>query len=149
MPSNTFKKSEHLYLEKDFEVLLAKGKAVNRTPFRLIYQIEKLTETKNIPVKVGVSVPKKRVRLAVNRNRIKRLVRECYRLNKHALIEYAQKNSITEIVELGSQICSGCCAVRRFAMFFVCHAHPPEPVCHHGSYDLHSQMCCLAINQIK
>lgn len=95
MQSNTFKKSEHLYLEKDFEVLIGKGKFINGYPFRLIYQIETLNGENTIPVKVGISVPKKRVRSAVNRNRIKRLVRESYRLNKHALIEYARLNKVT------------------------------------------------------
>jgi ribonuclease P protein component len=34
---------------------------------------------------MGVSVPKKRTALAVNRNRVKRLVHEAWRLNKHHL----------------------------------------------------------------
>lgn len=35
--------------------------------------------------RLGVTVPKKKVKLAVNRNRIKRCIREYFRLNNHIL----------------------------------------------------------------
>lgn len=37
------------------------------------------------PVRIGISVPKKKTPLAVNRNRTKRLIREAWRLHKHLL----------------------------------------------------------------
>lgn len=40
------------------------------------------------PVRIAVSVPKKRTPLAVHRNRTKRLIREAWRLNKHSLYEF-------------------------------------------------------------
>jgi ribonuclease P protein component len=40
------------------------------------------------PARIGFSVPKKKFRKAVQRNRIKRLVREAWRLNKHLLYPF-------------------------------------------------------------
>ena len=58
-------------------------------PLRIVYmQREKQGEdeaTKTPLASILVSVPKKRFRHAVDRNRMKRLIREAYRLNKHIL----------------------------------------------------------------
>ena len=58
-------------------------------PLRIVFmQMEKQgggTAKDEPPVSILVSVPKKRFRHAVDRNRMKRLVREAYRLNKHIL----------------------------------------------------------------
>lgn len=83
--SNTFPKAEHLCGEIRIAKLFAEGKAFIAYPLRVVYTVSEIAT--NPPVKVLIAVPKKRFKHAVDRNRIKRLMREAYRLNKHALVE--------------------------------------------------------------
>lgn len=82
---NTFSKSEHLCGEKRITKLFTEGKAFIAYPLRVIYLIEPKKDMET--ASIMVSVPKKRFKRAVKRNRLKRLMREAYRLNKHQLIE--------------------------------------------------------------
>lgn len=78
----TYSKTEKLKSRKQIQALFAGGKHVKTEKLRLIFlplQIE------DAPLKIGVSVSKKHFKLAVDRNRIKRLMREVYRLNQHDL----------------------------------------------------------------
>lgn len=91
--SNTFPKIEHLYGVKRIERLHLQGRAFMSFPFRVVYRIED-DENETVPVRVMVSAPKKKFKKAVDRNRIKRLMRESYRLNKSKLVEFAVKNNL-------------------------------------------------------
>lgn len=81
----TLGKDEKLKSRKLIEHLFAEGKRVKSFPLQLIYL--QINHDSEFPVKVGFSVPKKAVKLAVDRNRIKRLMREAYRLNKYLISE--------------------------------------------------------------
>lgn len=76
----SFKKEEKLKSEKLIEKLFSEGKSVAAYPLRLVY-LKTVFDTP-IQIKTGVSVSKRNFKKAVDRNRIKRLMREAYRLNK-------------------------------------------------------------------
>ncbi|AOW21149.1 ribonuclease P protein component [Urechidicola croceus] len=77
-------KEEKLKSQKQIENLFVEGLSLKKFPLRMKYlRVE--TDSK-LPIKVAFSVPKRNVKLAVNRNRIKRLLREAYRKNKYILL---------------------------------------------------------------
>ena len=97
----TLGKEERLKSKKLIEKLYANGSSVKTFPLRMIYlQIE---HTSDFPCQVGVSVPKRNFKLAVDRNRIKRLMRETYRLQKQLVYENLDKPYIFMISYLGKE----------------------------------------------
>ncbi|MDD3078778.1 MAG: ribonuclease P protein component [Paludibacter sp.] len=78
-----FPKKEHLCGDTSINRLYTEGKAFIVYPVRIVYKSRPGIE--NIPVKVLFSVPKRKFKRAVKRNRIKRLMRESYRHNKEIL----------------------------------------------------------------
>lgn len=81
--NNKYPKNEKLKSKKAIDLLFSKGKSINAFPIRVIYVPKlKLDDT---PVNMGVTVSKKNIKLAVNRNLIKRRIREAYRLNNNEL----------------------------------------------------------------
>lgn len=76
----TFKKKDKLKSRKLIEKLFDEGKSVTVFPLRMLYL--KTTHEDGSVIKTGVSVSKRNFKKAVDRNRVKRLLREAYRLNK-------------------------------------------------------------------
>ena len=78
--SYSFSKIEKLKSKKQIETLFKEGKSISAYPLRIIYT---KTEFKDdVQIKTAVSVSKRNFKKAVDRNHIKRLLRETYRLNK-------------------------------------------------------------------
>jgi ribonuclease P protein component len=99
--NNGLTKTERLTSQLVIDKLFAGGNAsMAAFPLRIVYmQMEKQEGSQQLdgvqqpPVSILVSVPKKRFRHAVDRNRMKRLVREAYRLNKHILWNALQEKN--------------------------------------------------------
>ena len=82
--SFSFPKKERLCSRLQLEQLLSLKQSVFSYPLKCYFQLLPLSE-ENPVSKMAVSVPKKLEKTAVGRNKIKRWVREAYRLNKHLL----------------------------------------------------------------
>lgn len=79
----TLKKEEKIRNVKQIEYLFSHGQSFVSYPLRVVFvEQEGVTSSQ---VSIFVSVPKKKLKSAVDRNRIKRLIREAYRLNKYTL----------------------------------------------------------------
>ena len=76
----TFQKAERLTSKKDVTSLISSGDSVKKYPFVLIWK--KIDRSQEFPIKIAFSVPKKRFPRAVDRNALKRKIREAYRKNK-------------------------------------------------------------------
>ena len=87
-----FLKRERLTLQNDIEQLFEKGQAFMAYPLRVVY-VSGAAQNKVVPgLSVLVGAPKKRIRQAASRNRVKRLIREAYRLNKGALFDACRQS---------------------------------------------------------
>jgi len=89
---NSFSKIEHLCGEKRITRLYTQGDAFIAYPVRVVFLIEPKSDIE--PANVLISVPKKRFKRAVKRNRLKRLIREAYRLNKKELIDKLEEKQL-------------------------------------------------------
>ena len=109
-----FPKNERLSLKRHIDMLFQNGLSFVAYPLRVIYLFPKreekdLASQSDSPVMMMVSVPKKKIRHAVDRNYIKRRVRESYRLRKHELIQACSetdKKLLLALIYLGTEKCS-------------------------------------------
>jgi len=97
----TLGKQERLKRRKLIEKLYSEGKSVKSFPLRMMYL--QTQHTSDFPCQVGVSVPKRNFKLAVSRNRIKRLLRESYRLQKEIVYNNLEEPYVFMISYIGKE----------------------------------------------
>ena len=94
----TFSKDERLCSEALFSELLEKGTSFFVHPFRVVWLSS--DHPGKHPVQLAVSVPKKKFKKAVDRNYVKRLMREAYRRNKQELYSALEENGLKGLLLL-------------------------------------------------
>lgn len=87
---NTLCKAERLNSKKAIEALFAgSAQSISAFPLRVVFL--PVEPADGAQASILISVPKKRFKRAVKRNRVKRQVREAYRKNKHDLIHWLEQ----------------------------------------------------------
>lgn len=81
----TFRKEERISAQKEIDLLFNEGRSLISYPLRIVYVEKKPFSGSDVAVLI--SVPKRKFKRAVKRNRLKRLIRESFRLNKNPLQE--------------------------------------------------------------
>lgn len=76
----TLSRTERLKSRKAIEQLFNSGKRFSQPPFKILYQ-----KSEQTGLLFGTGVSTKNFKKAVDRNKVKRLMREAYRLQKHTL----------------------------------------------------------------
>lgn len=93
MKSEEFKKSERIVSKKLIEQLFSgnSSQSLAAFPLRVVFMLRKCHEDEPT-AQLLISVPKRHLKHAVDRNRVKRQLREAYRLNRQLLTEHIPSN---------------------------------------------------------
>lgn len=100
--SFSFSHKEKLKSKKLIEQLFKEGKSITSFPLKLIYLNADFNS--QVKIKTGVIAPKKSFKNAAQRNRIKRLLREAYRLNKPLVFNNIEGGFAFMILYLGKEM---------------------------------------------
>ena len=90
----TLGKRERLKSRKQIERLFTEGKNFPVSPFRIYYFVSPLITVSVSNLQFGAGASGKNFKRAVDRNRVKRLIRESYRLQKNQLHEVVKEKKL-------------------------------------------------------
>ena len=102
----TLQKKERISLQREIDCLFQQGSSFISYPLRVVYMEH--NPSSGAQVSVMVSVPKKKFKRAVKRNRMKRLMREAYRQKKNALIRRCREKEgglLIAFLFIGNELC--------------------------------------------
>ena len=94
-----FPKQQKLKSRKDIQSLFKEGSSITQYPIKLLWLPCQQKQTK-----AGFAVAKKNFKSAVTRNKIKRLIREAYRLEKKELGPQEKKRYILLFLYIGKDV---------------------------------------------
>ncbi len=97
----TFKKEERLCSRQLIDRLYAEGHRLMAFPYSVQWMtLESGEPLSHSATQVMIVAPKRKFHHAVDRNRVRRLTRECYRLRKHALYDFLQQHGLTLVFSM-------------------------------------------------
>jgi ribonuclease P protein component len=96
IPSFTYNKTEKLKSRKELDKVFKAKKSFLIFPLKVFYLFSEISDDSLL--RCGVGVGKKNFANAVDRNRVKRLLREGYRLNKNPLHETVLQKQLSFFV---------------------------------------------------
>jgi ribonuclease P protein component len=90
---DTFCKEERLKSNLTIQGLLRNGKTVSEFPLKIYWDISS-DRLQKYPARVAISVPRRKFKRAVDRNLVKRRIKESYRLNKSIIYQALGKKDL-------------------------------------------------------
>ena len=97
----TFGKKEKLKSSITIKELFVNGKSINKYPLKLVYL--KVSQPGFGNCRTAVSVPKRTFKKAVDRNFLKRLMREAFRKNKYLVISNMNPGYALMFIYIGKE----------------------------------------------
>lgn len=98
---STYSKIEKLKSKILIEKLFVEGKSISSFPLRIVFLEAEFNES--VVSKCGVSVGKRNFKNAVDRNKVKRIMREAYRLNKNIYFNNITTQYALMILYIGNE----------------------------------------------